>query len=145
MQRAAQKDEKPKEVEKATPGADFGAPPSPARRWYAPLIFRVLPLLFLEWTGVFKLISLEFDLEPINCQTSIFMLLSGFYLPCLLRTCDVESKVDVEFPCRAINTSYSKLSCQCLEGHRNIGVSGGRLCPYKQVYEATSIALHADE
>ncbi|CAL9120765.1 unnamed protein product [Musa acuminata var. zebrina] len=32
MQRAAQKDEKPKEVEKVTPGADFGAPPSPARR-----------------------------------------------------------------------------------------------------------------
>ncbi|RRT46752.1 hypothetical protein B296_00054258 [Ensete ventricosum] len=37
MQRAAQKDEKPKEVEKVTPGADFGASPSPARRWYASL------------------------------------------------------------------------------------------------------------
>lgn len=73
------------------------------------------------------------------------MLLSGFYLPWLLRTCYVESKVDVELPCRAINTSISKLSCQCLQGHRNIGVSGGRLSPYKQVYGATSITLHADK
>lgn len=75
MQRAAQKDDKPKEVEKVTPGADFGA--SPSRRWYAPLIFRVLPLLFLEWIGVFKLILLEFDLAPINNKyiyTSLWVL-----------------------------------------------------------------------